>query len=341
MFWRTSLRSIDAAWYEKGIDNDVVHASLGFGPALLSPAKGPTVSAVLATHELSKSYGGKAAVKQLSLTVNAGQVFGLLGLNGSGKTTTLAMLLGAVVPDLGSVRWFGQAASARQRLRIGALLEQPSFYPWLSGEANLGVIAAIKRVSSVGVQRALQQVGLWAVRDQAFQGYSLGMKQRLGLASALLGNPEVLVLDEPTNGVDAQGIYDIRAIIGEFAGRGGTVILSSHIMDEVEKVCDYVAILKAGSLHHAGATKSVLAPGGWIELAAADLAALERALHELDAQATVERSGDLLLLRHSSLSPGELNHRLMAAGIFLHHLVQRQPSLESQYLALMGNGVKT
>lgn len=299
------------------------------------------MSAVLATHELSKSYAGKAAVTSLSLSVDAGQVFGLLGLNGSGKTTTLAMLLGAVVPDRGSVRWFGQAATARQRLRIGALLEQPSFYPWLSGEANVATIAAIKRVPAVGVQRALQQVGLWSARHQLFHGYSLGMKQRLGIAAALLGKPEVLVLDEPTNGVDAQGIYDIRAIIGEFAKGGGTVILSSHIMDEVEKVCDHVAILKAGSLHHVGPTKSVFATGGWLELGAVDLAALEQALRKLDVRARIEPEGGILRVYQSTLSCAQLNKQLLDAGIVLHHLVQRQPSLESQYLALMGKGDPT
>jgi ABC-2 type transport system ATP-binding protein len=298
------------------------------------------VTTVLATQSLAKRYGAKTALHDVSLTVGAGQVFGVLGPNGSGKTTTLGIVLGVTRATGGSFQWFGAGGGGRERRRLGALLEQPCFYPWLTGAANLGVFAAIKGArDGRALSAVLQQVGLAEARDQPFASYSLGMKQRLAIAVALLGQPEVLVLDEPTNGLDAQGIFDVRALIGAFAKRGGTVILASHMLDEVEKVCDHVAILKGGRILAQGATTSVLASKGWLEVGARDLAALERALAALyPAARVVAVAGKPWLELHDVDADGaSVNEGLAARGLFASHLARRTPSLEAQYLGLVGD----
>lgn len=299
------------------------------------------MAAILAIDHLAKAYSGKSALKDLSLSVDRGQVFGLLGPNGSGKTTTLGIVLGALRADRGHYVWFGEGSGGRQRRRIGALLEQPSFYPWLTGRQNLAVFAAIKGVSAGEVDQPLKTVGLYEARDKAFEAYSLGMKQRLGIAAALLGKPEVLVLDEPTNGVDAQGIFEIRSLIGSLAAQGITVILASHMLDEVEKVCTHLAILKDGGIVKAGAIATVLSNKSWIEVGAADLGVLERALRELEPAARVVIGTSTLELHGGVLAAGDLNARLLQRGIVLEHLARRHPSLESNYLALVGTEAAT
>lgn len=296
---------------------------------------------VLSIDNLAKNYGRKAALSDLSFKVGAGEVFGLLGPNGSGKTTTLGIILGAVHAGSGSYRWFQSGTSGRERRRIGALLEQPSFYPWLSGSANLKIFAAVKAVpgESAGgsVDQALKTVGLWEARAQSFQTYSLGMKQRLALAATMLGQPECLVLDEPTNGVDAQGIFEIREIIRNYARDGRTVILASHMLDEVEKVCSHVAILKDGKALRTGTIASVLSTKAWLEVSAADPDALAKALAELAPLARIERRSEGYFELHGvALAPAVLNERLTQRGVYLSALAQRQPSLEAQYLQLVG-----
>lgn len=293
------------------------------------------MSSVLAVQNLTKSFGSKRALTGVSLEVGRGQVFGLLGPNGSGKTTTLGIVLGSVHAASGTFRWFDKGASATERRRIGALLEQPTFYPWLCGYDNLCVTAAIKNVARSRIEVALRQVGLWDARRQAFQTYSLGMKQRLGIAAALLGEPEVLVLDEPTNGVDAQGIFEIRSLISEYAAKGGTVVLASHMLDEVEKVCSHVAILKDGAVLKTGTIASVLATRGWIELSATDLNALEGTLKDLLPEARLTRATDLIEVHGATMAPAAINARLAERGVYLGLLMHRQPSLESQYLQLV------
>ena len=292
-------------------------------------------ASVLRLNDAHKSYGAKAAVRGVSLEVAQGQVFGLLGPNGSGKTTTLGIVLGSVRADRGSVTWFGAGSGAPERRRIGALLEQPCYYPWLSGSANLRLFASIKNLPMSAVDEVLKRVGLWDARLGAVQGYSLGMKQRLAIAITLLGKPEVLVLDEPTNGVDAQGIADVRQLIAAFAADGGTVVLASHMLDEVEKVCSHLAIMKDGVVLRAGDIAGVLNTAGWIEVGAEDLDAAVRVLSELEPRAKVERWNRLLLVHAGLLSPAELNRQLLQRGVSINHLFHRQPSLESQYLRLM------
>ena len=301
------------------------------------------MTTVLATQSLAKRYGPKIALHDVSLTVGAGQVFGVLGPNGSGKTTTLGIVLGVTRATTGSYAWFGAGGSGRERRRLGALLEQPCFYPWLTGSANLGVFAAVKGVrDAAALDTALKMVGLWDARAQPFATYSLGMKQRLAIATALVGAPEVLVLDEPTNGLDAQGIFDVRELIAGFARQGRTVILASHMLDEVEKVCDHVAILKSGRILAQGATTSVLASKEWLEVGAADLGTLEQALRALfpAARVTPTAGKPWLELHDVEIDAATVNERLAARGVFAGYLAKRKPSLEAQYLDIVGDGAK-
>ena len=198
--------------------------------------------AVLTIDHLHKRYGKIQAVNDLSLEIEEGSVFGILGPNGSGKTTTLGMLLSVIRPDFGSFSWFGRSAAsprdaAVSRKRIGAILETPIFYPYLSAVENLKIVAQIKGCQYERIDEVLRTVDLLERKDDTFKHYSLGMKQRLAIASALLVDPQVMILDEPTNGLDPQGIAEIRSLIVQIAGQGKTIILASHLLDEVQKVC--------------------------------------------------------------------------------------------------------
>ena len=227
---------------------------------------------VLETFGLSKRFGRVDAVRHLDLAIPRGSVFGILGPNGSGKTTTLGMVLGSVRADAGTFAWFGGVAPQVARLRIGALLDGPAFYPSLSAAQNLAIVARIKGVDAGGIAAALDRAGLSARRDSAVETFSLGMRQRLGLAAALLGNPEVLVLDEPANGLDPQGIADLRRIVRTAAADGATVIVASHVLAEIERVCTHVAVIAAGCLVARGETSSLLAATGRLDLEGAFLA---------------------------------------------------------------------
>jgi ABC-type multidrug transport system ATPase subunit len=210
------------------------------------------MSHLLTTSQLSKRYGSIQALDGLSLDVPKGSVYGILGPNGSGKTTTLGIVLGVIRPDSGSWSWFGEDPRPEHLRRVGSLLEKPNFLPYLTGERNLKLVAGIRGTDYGDIDFVLQKTGLYDRRKSTFQTYSFGMKQRLALAAALLGDPEVLVLDEPTNGLDPQGIFDVRQLILDEARSGRTVILASHILDEVEKVCTHVAVLSKGRLLASG-----------------------------------------------------------------------------------------
>ena len=203
---------------------------------------------VLTAKNLAKSYGSLAALDGLDLTVEAGQVFGLLGPNGSGKTTLLAVLLDVLHPSGGSFTWFDGTAGEQVRNRIGALLETPNFYPYLNADQNLSMVALIKGMANPPLDSLLDLVQLKERRRSPYKTYSLGMKQRLALAACLVGDPDVLILDEPTNGLDPEGMVEVRNIIQKIAAQGKTIILASHILDEVEKICSHVAIIKKGRL---------------------------------------------------------------------------------------------
>lgn len=204
---------------------------------------------IVVTDTLTKRYGDRAAVDAVSLTVQQGEVYGFLGPNGAGKTTTLRMLLGLVRPSGGTAQVLGHPPGSPEALaRTGALVEGPGFYPYLSGRANLRVLARYARLDDVSVEAALEQVDLAGRADDRFRSYSLGMKQRLGVAAALLGQPDLLILDEPTNGLDPAGMADMRALIRSVADQGQTVLLSSHLLGEVEQICDRVGVISAGRL---------------------------------------------------------------------------------------------
>ncbi|HRI79140.1 MAG TPA: ATP-binding cassette domain-containing protein [Cyclobacteriaceae bacterium] len=212
---------------------------------------------VLSIQKLTKNFGKLCAVNQIDFEVKRGEVFGMLGPNGSGKTTTLGMLMGVTLPSSGSFTWFGEPPTNRQRKKIGAVLEHPIFYPYLTGQQNLELMALIKEAPVANINKVLDLVDLTARRNHEYKTYSLGMKQRLAIASALLNDPVVLILDEPTNGLDPMGIAEIREIIKKIALDGKTIILASHLLDEVQKVCSHFAILRKGTLVHYGPVDDV------------------------------------------------------------------------------------
>jgi ABC-2 type transport system ATP-binding protein len=294
---------------------------------------------VLQITQLNKSYGRIQAVKDLSLQIEAGSVFGILGPNGSGKTTTLGMILGIILPDSGSYQWFDGRYGDKARLRVGALLETPNFYPYLSAKDNLDIIAHIKKVPTTGIPSILEQVNLADRQHDVFRTYSLGMKQRLAIAASMVGDPDVLIFDEPTNGLDPQGIAEIRSIILNIAKSGKTIFMASHILDEVEKVCSHVAIIKQGKLLGAGLIGSMLnnpANGGiTLELNSDQNDVLLSLLAKLPTIKQIEKKGNLLIAQMAAgASTTEINRLAFDNGIVLSHLAARQKRLEEEFLEI-------
>ncbi|MDW3209968.1 MAG: ATP-binding cassette domain-containing protein [Reichenbachiella sp.] len=291
---------------------------------------------ILETKGLTKKYGKLTALDQLNLTIEPGQVFGLLGPNGSGKTTTLGMILDVIKPSSGSYSWFDVEPSADSRKKIGAILETPCFYPYLSAVRNLRIIAKIKECPESRIDEVLKQVGLFERKDDSFKTYSLGMKQRLAIASALLADPPVLILDEPTNGLDPQGIVEIREIIQQIASSGKTIILASHLLDEVQKVCTHFCVLRKGEKLYQGSVDEALSDQKTIEVAAASIPKLEEALQTLEGVSKIEKLPDLLSLTTvNGLSPESINAFLFEKGITATHLVKKGGSLEKQFLKIL------
>lgn len=293
---------------------------------------------VLEIKGLSKRYGGLTALDHLDLTVNRGAVYGLLGPNGSGKTTTLGIILGVIQASGGSYEWFGEKSYSAQRKKIGAILEHPNFVPYLSADKNLRLIADIKEAHKDNIPLVLEKVGLLSRSKDSFKTYSLGMKQRLAIAAALLGKPEVLILDEPTNGLDPQGIAEIRNLITGIAAEGITVLLASHLLDEVQRVCSHVAILKSGKKLYSGAVGGILSGAGAIEVAAADMFALEHVLQNIPGEGKITREGKILIFEHPSFTePGALSGVLNKEGLAITHLAVRNSNLEKDFLALLAS----
>ncbi len=291
---------------------------------------------ILEINGLTKSYGRIQAVQNLSLDIPRGSVFGILGPNGSGKTTTLGMVLGVIKPDSGNFNWFGQQLNFDTKKRVGAILETPNFYPYMSGVKNLEIVASIKEIRNPKIEETLNTVGLGERGQSKFKSYSLGMKQRLAIASALLSEPEILVLDEPTNGLDPQGIAQIRELILEIASRGITIIIASHILVEIEKVCTHAAVLQRGVLRFAGRVEELTGLEGLVEISAADNGILMNVLNAFDAVESVTEEGGLLLAKlNKEWSADDINRQLAAQGIFVNHLVFRKASLETQFLNLI------
>lgn len=293
---------------------------------------------VLEVNNLSKSYKQVDAVKSVSFDIKKGNVYGLLGPNGSGKTTTLAMLMGILHPTQGSFSWFENGQKDSNRLRIGCLLETPNFYPYLNSYDNLRVTATIKGLQNPKerIREVLEYVDLADRGKRSFKTYSLGMKQRLAVASAILTDPEVLVLDEPTNGLDPEGIAEMRELILNIAGQGKTIILASHILDEVQKICSHVVMLKQGEMVYNGSMKDLLIQRKSYKLMADNPEQLIQVLNKISEVKILEKTDDSLLIElEEGVSGAKLNQLIVEQGIYLSELHAYQKSLETIFLERM------
>lgn len=293
------------------------------------------MTTILDVNNLCKRYGNKIAVNSVSFRVEQGQVFGLLGPNGSGKTTLLGCITGILLANQGSFSWFEGDEFTKARLRIGALIETPNFYPYLSAYKNLEIVARIKGCERSRIDRVLEEVQLLDRKNDEFKTFSLGMKQRLAIASALLNDPEVLVLDEPTNGLDPQGINEIRSIILQQKAKGKTIILASHLLNEVEKVCSDVVIIKKGEVLKSGKVEDILNTGKRLELAAADMDKLRISLLSMSGISNLQnRNGFIVAELNEDMNADFVNKSLQDLGISLNHLVLLKADLESEFLKL-------
>lgn len=294
---------------------------------------------ILSVKNLSKHYGRICALNNVSFDVPEGSVFGILGPNGSGKTTMLGIVMNVLMPSSGSVELFEKKPSADLRKNIGTLLETPNFYHYLSGERNLRIAAEIKQKGFDEIESVLKKVNLYERRESKFRTYSLGMKQRLAIASALLGNPAVLVLDEPTNGLDPVGIAEIRALIQRLAGEGKTIIMASHLLDEVEKVCSHVAILKKGNLITSGKVDEVLANEDIVEAGAKNIPKLYAVMKSLAGYSSIKenKEGVQVFYANGTADLESINRHCFENDVVLTHLQLKKKSLESRFLELTNN----
>ncbi len=295
---------------------------------------------VLHTHDLQKNYGRFTAVNKLNLEIEAGSVFGLLGPNGSGKTTTLGMILDVINPTSGSFTWFDETPNQEQRKRIGSILEKPNFYPNFTAYKNLELVAKIKECDVARLIPVLDQVGLLGREHDPFKTYSLGMKQRLAIASALLNDPEVLIFDEPTNGLDPAGIADIRQLIIDIAQGGRTIILASHLLDEVQKVCTQFAVLKNGNLLFQGDVEAEFGDEVVLEVAAADMEQLKSALLEYPGAGDMKHEKGKIVIYMPEGTPAEdINKYLVGRGIYVQYLNVIKKNLEQQFMEIVSKDV--
>ena len=295
---------------------------------------------ILSLKNLDKKYGSVHAVNNLSFDIKKGDIYGILGPNGSGKSTTLGIILNVVNKSSGNFSWFNGKLSTHEALKkVGAIIERPNFYPYMTAVQNLKLICKIKEISTEIIDEKLKTVNLYERKNSKFSTFSLGMKQRLAIASALLNDPEILILDEPTNGLDPQGIHEIRQIITEIASKGTTILLASHLLDEVEKICSHVIVIRNGIKLYGGSVDEMTASKGFLELKIEKdeeklLAALK--LHPSVKKVVKNREIIIAALR-DDISATEMNTFLFEKGLFLSHLVKRMPSLEQQFLDLTNN----
>jgi ABC-2 type transport system ATP-binding protein len=298
------------------------------------------MSPVLSINNITKFYGKVQALKDVSFEVPEQSVFGILGPNGSGKTTLLSIILDVLKANKGSFLWFGHPGSSDQRQKIGSLLETPNFYHYLSAINNLKITQSISgRGTDEDIDNVLKKVRLFERRRSRFSSFSLGMKQRLAIAAALLGDPKVLVLDEPTNGLDPVGIAEIRQLIIELRNSGHTIIMASHLLDEVEKVCTHAAILRTGELLTTGEVEEILVDDDVVELSAADLNALANLLQQLNKNVVIDNKQNTV---HITFPKGtarldEINSFCFKNGIVLNHLIAKKKRLEARFFELTNN----
>lgn len=291
---------------------------------------------ILSIKNLNKRYGSLQALKNVSFDIHKGNVYGILGPNGSGKSTTLGIVLNVVNKTSGEYSWFSGSMETHEALKkVGAIIERPNFYPYMTAKENLELVCKIKGINYAKVNEKLELVGLVDRQNSKFSTFSLGMKQRLAIASALLNDPEILILDEPTNGLDPQGIHQIRDIIKQIASKGTTILLASHLLDEVEKVCTHVLVLRKGEILYTGLVDGMSANEGFFELQADDTENLILAVKTHPAiKNVVNEDGKVLVYLKNDLDAKELNRFLYEKNIILNHLVKRKNSLEEQFLEL-------
>jgi len=294
---------------------------------------------ILTINNLTKKFGYLTAVKDLSFTINKGNVYGILGPNGSGKSTTLGIVLNVVNRTSGDFKWFDGNTTTHDALKkVGAIIERPNFYPYMTAAENLKLVCKIKGVDVSKIDEKLTIVGLLERKNSKFKTYSLGMKQRLAIASALLNDPEILILDEPTNGLDPQGIHQIRQIIKDIANQGTTILLASHLLDEVEKVCSHVVVLRKGVKLYSGRVDEMISSHGFFELKCNNQKGLLEIIENNKTFGKVKIEEDLITaFLNEPLSSEAFNKQLFEKGIVLTHLVQRKESLEEQFLQLTDN----
>ena len=295
---------------------------------------------VVETSGLTKRFGDRTVVREVDLEVPRGVAFGYLGPNGAGKTTLIRMLLGLTAASAGSMRLLGlpvPAERGRALARVGAIVEEPHFHGHLSGCENLQIVAAARGADAVArIGRSLERVGLSARADDRVKTYSLGMKQRLGIARCLLADPELLILDEPMNGLDPAGIRQFRAFVREFVSEGRTVVLSSHLLDEVEKTCDAVAIVDQGRVVVQGSIEELRGQGDDELLLGVGDPVRARALLAGEPEVlTIVEDGELLRLSLAELAVvSRINRRLVEAGVEVHRLEPVQATLERRFLEI-------
>jgi ABC-2 type transport system ATP-binding protein len=294
---------------------------------------------ILTINNLTKKFGYLTAVKDLSFTIQKGNVYGILGPNGSGKSTTLGVVLNVVNKTNGDFHWFDGNVDTHDALKkVGAIIERPNFYPYMTAEQNLKLVCKIKGVSTDKIQEKLEVVGLLDRANSKFRTYSLGMKQRLAIASALLNDPEILILDEPTNGLDPQGIHQIRQIIKDIAADGTTILLASHLLDEVEKVCSHVVVLRKGEKLYSGRVDEMINSHGFFELKTEKQSELISILEGHKLFDKIKTEDDLITaFLTEPMAAAEFNKLMFDKGIILSHLVKRKESLEEQFLQLTDN----
>lgn len=293
-------------------------------------------NSILSIKNLHKKYGKVHAVNNVSLEIQKGNVYGILGPNGSGKSTTLGIILNVVNKTSGEYNWFGGQIENHHALKkVGAIIERPNFYPYMTAKENLELVCKIKGVDYKKVDEKLEIVGLINRKDSKFKTFSLGMKQRLAIASALLNDPEILILDEPTNGLDPQGIHQVRDIIRLIASQGTTILLASHLLDEVEKVCSHVLVLRLGKILYNGKVDEMINHNAYFELQSDNNQQLIEVLKTHPELESFEKNEDKIIVYFKTqVEASALNRFFYENGISLQHLVKRKQSLEEQFLTL-------
>ncbi len=292
--------------------------------------------AILSVNNIKKDYGIIKALKGVSFEVPKGSVYGILGPNGSGKTTLLGIVMNVLKATSGTYKLFDEPATDNHRKKIGTLLETPNFYHYLNAVQNLKISCAIKGIGEADIENVLHTVDLWKRKTSPFSSYSLGMKQRLAIGAALLGNPDVLVFDEPTNGLDPIGISEIRNLIKELSAKGKTIIMASHLLDEVEKVCTDVAILKNGTLITAGNVKDIFQQNDIVQIGAQNNNLLLDVVNRLANVVSAKEHDNFIEITFESGKANleAINKHCFENGITLSHLQLKKSNLETTFLAL-------